>query len=78
MNHGVPEKLKEGMMDALKRFFDLTEEEKREYADTHVLNPIRYGVSFNTAKEDVRYWRDYLKVTMHPVFASPTKPVDFR
>ncbi|ONK60868.1 uncharacterized protein A4U43_C08F23550 [Asparagus officinalis] len=77
VNHGVPEKFREGMMDALKGFFDLTEEEKKEYADTHVLNPIRYGTSFNTAKEDVRYWRDYLKVTTHPEFVSPTKPDGF-
>ncbi|XP_077213203.1 2-oxoglutarate-dependent dioxygenase 19-like isoform X2 [Tasmannia lanceolata] len=78
VNHGVPECLRERMLDACHAFFDLTDEEKREYAGKHVLDPIRCGTSFNASVEKIFYWRDYLKVFVHPVFHSPDKPAGFR
>jgi len=78
VNHGVPDKLRDAMMETLKGFFDLPEEEKRDYADTHPMNPIRYGTSFNAKVDDVRYWRDYLKITTLPEFHCPAKPPEFR
>ncbi|XP_015576938.2 2-oxoglutarate-dependent dioxygenase 19 [Ricinus communis] len=75
INHGVPEKLMRSMIDACKGFFDLSEEEKQEYTGSHVLDPIRCGTSFNTSVEKVFCWRDFLKVFVHPVFHSPSKPV---
>ncbi|KAJ6850692.1 protein DMR6-LIKE OXYGENASE 1-like [Iris pallida] len=78
VNHGVPEKMREEMMDKFKGFFDLTPGEKGEYANTDVMNPIRHGTGFNTAVDDVRYWRSYLKTCVHPEFHSPTKPPGFR
>ncbi|KAJ4964978.1 hypothetical protein NE237_016827 [Protea cynaroides] len=77
INHGVPENLREEMLEACQRFFDLTEEEKREYADKHVLDPIRCGTSFNASVEKVFFWRDFLKVFVHPEFHSPVKPPGF-
>ncbi|CAA6658864.1 unnamed protein product [Spirodela intermedia] len=65
------------MLDAARGFFDLPEAEKREYAGNHVLDPIRCGTSFNPAVEDVKYWRDYFKLIVHPVFTSPSKPPGF-
>lgn len=78
INHNVPEKLMEMTMDACQRFFNLTEEEKREFAGKHVLDPIRCGTSFNASVEKVFFWRDFLKVFVHPEFHSPNKPVGFR
>ncbi|XP_010939711.3 2-oxoglutarate-dependent dioxygenase 19 [Elaeis guineensis] len=79
VNHGIPESLREAMLDSMMEFFDQTEEEKGEYARKHVMNPIRYGTSFNSTVEDVWYWRDYLRVFVHPVFYSPAKaPPSFR
>ncbi|XP_008812214.2 protein DMR6-LIKE OXYGENASE 2-like isoform X1 [Phoenix dactylifera] len=78
VNHGIPERLREAMLISMKEFFDQTEEEKGEYTGKHVMDPIRYGTSFNLTVDDVRYWRDYLKVFVHPILYSPAKPPSFR
>ncbi|XP_020090245.1 protein DMR6-LIKE OXYGENASE 2-like [Ananas comosus] len=80
VNHGVCEGLTEAMKQTFAEFFDLTAEEKGEYEDdgVRVMSPIRVGTSFNTAVDKVRYWRDYLKIIVHPVFHSPAKPPTFR
>ena len=36
INHDVPESLMTRMIEAFRGFFDLTEEEKREFQGTHV------------------------------------------
>ncbi|XP_020534030.1 protein DMR6-LIKE OXYGENASE 2 isoform X2 [Jatropha curcas] len=77
VNHGVPERVMESIIDACDGFFNLPEEEKQEYEGKHVLDPIRCGTSFNTAVEKVFSWRDFLKVFVHPVFHSPSKPAGF-
>lgn len=46
VNHGVPEKLREDMLKASQSFFDMPEEEKREYMVQDVLAPIKCGTSF--------------------------------
>lgn len=66
------------LMSRVQEFFDLPAEEKREYADTHPMNPIRYGTSFNPKVEDVKYWRDYVKIVTHPEFHCPAKPPKLR
>ncbi|GMI83761.1 Germination Insensitive to ABA Mutant 2, Gain-of-function in ABA-modulated Seed germination 2 [Hibiscus trionum] len=77
-NHGVPESLMKAIIEACRGFFDLTEEEKREFQGKHVLDPIRYGTSFNAAVDKILCWRDYLKIFQHPQFHSPNKPPAFR
>ncbi|GER55551.1 2-oxoglutarate (2OG) and Fe(II)-dependent oxygenase superfamily protein [Striga asiatica] len=61
VNHGIPEELTRGILEVAGEFFDLPEEEKPEFQPKNVLDPIRYGTSFNTAKEEVFCWRDFLK-----------------
>ncbi|KAB5516020.1 hypothetical protein DKX38_026668 [Salix brachista] len=78
INHGVPQKLLSSILDGCKGFFDLEEEEKQEFKGNHVLDPIRSGTSFNVSVEKAFYWRDFLKVFVHPVFYSPTKPAGLR
>ncbi|WOL19969.1 hypothetical protein Cni_G28771 [Canna indica] len=78
VNHGVPEALRGAVLDAAKDFFDMEEEKKAEYLGRHVLDPIRYGTSFNSTVEDVHYWRDYLKLFVHPEFHCPAKPPNLR
>ena len=58
------------MMEGTKGFFNLSDEEKREFQGK-VHDPIRYGSSFNTAVERVHCWRDFLKVFVHPEFHFP-------
>ncbi|KAJ0984651.1 hypothetical protein J5N97_003007 [Dioscorea zingiberensis] len=78
VNHGVPKSLMEAMLNTCMGFFNMREDEKQEYNEKHVLDPIRHGTSFNTSVDKVRYWRDYLKVFVHPDFHSPAKPSGFR
>jgi len=78
INHGVPESLTKAMTHACGEFFNLTEEEKREFGGKHVLDSIRCGTSFNASVDKVLFWRDFLKVFVHPQFHSPTKPAAFR
>ncbi|GAB4838418.1 hypothetical protein Ancab_027953 [Ancistrocladus abbreviatus] len=75
VNHGVPEGLMKAILDKCKEFFDLTTEEKREFEGKNVLDPIRCGTSFNLSAENVHFWRDFLKVIVHPQFNFPHKPL---
>lgn len=77
INHGVPVRLMKEMMDACERFFNQTEEEKREFEGRHVLDPIRYCTSFNALVDTASFWRDNLKLFVHPQFHSPNKPRGF-
>nr|BAO27778.1 F3H1 protein [Reaumuria trigyna] len=78
VNHGVSESLMSSMLNKFDEFFNLTAEEKLQFAEKHVLDPIRYGTSFNVLAEDSHFWRDYLKIVVHPQFHSPNKPTGFR
>ncbi|OWM87735.1 protein DMR6-LIKE OXYGENASE 2-like isoform X2 [Punica granatum] len=77
INHGVDEGLMNSMLEGCREFFDLTDEEKRVNEGKHVLDPIRYGTSFNASVDEVSLWRDYLKVIVHQEFHCPNKPADF-
>ncbi|KAF5448454.1 hypothetical protein F2P56_028989, partial [Juglans regia] len=78
INHGVPESQMKALIKACGEFFNLKEEEKQEFAGKHVLDSIRCGTSFNASVDKVLFWRDFLKVFVHPKFHSPTKPSGFR
>ncbi|KAJ0960685.1 hypothetical protein J5N97_001439 [Dioscorea zingiberensis] len=78
VNHGVPKSLMETMLNACMGFFNMREDVKQEYNGKHVFDPISHGTSFNSSVDNVRYWRDYLKVIVHPHFHSPAKPSGFR
>ncbi|KAK6945785.1 Non-hem dioxygenase N-terminal domain [Dillenia turbinata] len=78
-NHGIPEGMIKGMIEGLEDFFNLREEEKKEFRGKHVLDPIRCGTSsFNTSAEQVFFWRDFLRVFVHPDFHFPNKPLGVR
>ncbi|XP_076932765.1 2-oxoglutarate-dependent dioxygenase 19-like [Bidens hawaiensis] len=78
INHGVPESLMNMVIEKSREFFDLTDDEKKEFEEKSVLDPIRYGTSFNYKKDEILYWRDFLKVIVHPEFNCPNKPFGFR
>ncbi|KAJ0984650.1 hypothetical protein J5N97_003006 [Dioscorea zingiberensis] len=67
VSNGVPKRLMDEMLDACEGFFNLREDEKQVYNVKHVLvDPVRFGTSFNTSMEKIRYRRDYLKVFVRP------------
>ncbi|KAK3023243.1 hypothetical protein RJ639_044409 [Escallonia herrerae] len=49
VNHGMPKKLMDDMLQTSQSFFDLTEEEKGEYRGEQLFDPIKYGTSFNAS-----------------------------
>nr|CAB3481217.1 unnamed protein product [Digitaria exilis] len=78
INHGVPEELKEAMMETCKELFSLPEEEEAEYLEAGPMDPIRIGTGFFSVVDGVRYWRDYLKMFAHPELHCPAKPAKLR
>ncbi|KAH7524878.1 hypothetical protein FEM48_Zijuj06G0165900 [Ziziphus jujuba var. spinosa] len=78
INHGVPESLMKNMIDVCQGFFNLPEEEKKVYQSRNLLDPIKYGTSFNAEIDKVLLWRDFLKVISHPRFHSLPKPEGYR
>ncbi|RCV31541.1 hypothetical protein SETIT_6G186300v2 [Setaria italica] len=78
INHGVPEELKDAMMETCKELFSLPEEEKVEHLEAGPMDPIRIGTGFFSVVDGVRYWRDYLKLFAHPELHCPAKPAKLR
>lgn len=46
------------MLNVSERFFDLTEEETKEYAGKELFDPIRCGIGFNKGQGKMSLWRD--------------------
>ena len=44
INHGVSDSLRKAMIASFQEFFDLPEEEKKEFQGNHVLDPDRKSV----------------------------------
>jgi len=78
VNHGVPEELKEATMEACRELFSLREEEKAGYLEAGPMDPVRIGTGFFSVVDGVRYWRDYLKMFVHPELHCPAKPPNLR
>ncbi|KVH88355.1 Non-heme dioxygenase N-terminal domain-containing protein, partial [Cynara cardunculus var. scolymus] len=71
VNHGIPETLIHEMMNASNEFFNMTKEEKVEFAALGVLDPIRCSTGFNPVnKYKDSLWREYLRLIVHPEFHS--------
>ncbi|KAF3447279.1 hypothetical protein FNV43_RR12460 [Rhamnella rubrinervis] len=77
INHGVPQKVMDDMIRGSQGFFDLIDEEKHEYAGRALFEPIRWGTSFNATADKAFFWRDFLKVHVHPHFNAPKSPTGF-
>ncbi|MED6150773.1 hypothetical protein PIB30_075767 [Stylosanthes scabra] len=78
INHGVPETLREEVLMASHRFYDLPDEDRKQYEGRDIFPPIKCGTSFNVNMEKTFLWRDYLKCYVHPHFHAPYKPHGFR
>lgn len=79
-NHGISEKLYETLFEKWEEFNSMSDEEKQEFKMTKgIMDRIRFGSSnnFSSSTDKVRFWRDYLKLFVHPDFNSPHKPAGF-
>ncbi|KAJ9553649.1 hypothetical protein OSB04_017694 [Centaurea solstitialis] len=81
-NHGISNEVVSKMIDVSKRFFELPFEEREAYMSSNLYATVRYGTSFNQNNDGVFCWRDFLKLSCHPIqdFLShwPSSPVDLR
>ncbi|CAM0148608.1 unnamed protein product [Urochloa decumbens] len=87
VNHGVEGKIIGGMLDVAARFFDLPLAERERYMSADVRAAVRYGTSFNQARDAVLCWRDFLKLACDPqlmraddhvALTWPEEPADLR
>uniref|UniRef100_A0A1D1ZJI9 1-aminocyclopropane-1-carboxylate oxidase 10 n=1 Tax=Anthurium amnicola TaxID=1678845 RepID=A0A1D1ZJI9_9ARAE len=82
VNHGVPIEVIRDVIDATRRFFELPFEERAGYMSSDVFAPVRYGTSFNQNNDGVFCWRDFLKLSCHPLPRVlphwPCTPADLR
>ncbi|KAI4341319.1 hypothetical protein MLD38_026054 [Melastoma candidum] len=82
VNHGIPEEVTRGIVEVSKKFFELPFEERSKYMSSDMYSPVRYGTSFNQSKDKVFCWRDFLKLTCHPMEKVlphwPSSPPDMR
>lgn len=82
VNHGVDGDVTGGMLDVARRFFELPLAERARYMSADVRAAVRYGTSFNQAKDAVLCWRDFLKLVCRPaaevVPLWPQQPADLR
>ncbi|CAO2169972.1 unnamed protein product [Urochloa humidicola] len=84
VNHGVAGAGGK-MLEVAARFFALPAAERERYMSADVRAPVRYGTSFNQARDKVLCWRDFLKLACHrPLPPShvastwPDQPADLR
>lgn len=83
VNHGVQREMIAGLLDVARRFFELPLAARARYMSSDVRSPVRYGTSFNQAKDPVLFWRDFLKLaSCQPLDATvaswPDEPADLR
>ncbi|KAJ6792252.1 protein DMR6-LIKE OXYGENASE 2 [Iris pallida] len=82
VNHGIDSELVSRMASVGKRFFELPFEERVKYMTNDVRTPVRCGTSVNQVIDSVFYWRDFLKLTCHPLDSVlpywPSSPLDLR
>ncbi|CAK8560563.1 unnamed protein product [Lathyrus sativus] len=82
VNHGVPEKVVDDMMNVSKEFFNMSETERMKSYSEDPLKTTRLSTSFNVKTEKVSNWRDFLRLHCHPledyVHEWPANPPSFR
>ncbi|CAL0316937.1 unnamed protein product [Lupinus luteus] len=67
VNHGIRDDVLNNMLDVSSRFFNLPFEERAKYITSDVRAAVRYGTSFNQAKDSVFCWRDFFKLLCNPL-----------
>ncbi|KAJ7545948.1 hypothetical protein O6H91_08G017500 [Diphasiastrum complanatum] len=66
INHGVPVRVVEQMMDVARRFHELPTEEKMVHYSAYPSEPHRFQTIFNLEKQTVLEWRDNLEQKCYP------------
>ncbi|XP_020571629.1 LOW QUALITY PROTEIN: protein DMR6-LIKE OXYGENASE 2-like [Phalaenopsis equestris] len=82
VNHGIPSESLLSLLSSARRFFELSCEEREKYMSNDIRAPVRYGTSFNQLQDGVFFWRDFLKLSCHPLLTFlpfwPSSPPQLR
>ncbi|KAK7268279.1 hypothetical protein RIF29_20975 [Crotalaria pallida] len=82
VNHGIPKKLLDDVMQVAREFFELPIEDKAAIYSDDPKQGCRLHTSIDYANEDVHYWRDVLTLPSHPLEQHiqnwPNKPTRYR
>ena len=82
INHGVPEKLLQDVLDVTKEFFELPAEDKAVIFSDDPKQSYSLYTSIDYMNEETNYWRDALKHPCHPLEEHiqfwPQKPAQYR
>ncbi|KAJ7545954.1 hypothetical protein O6H91_08G017900 [Diphasiastrum complanatum] len=82
INHGVPKHVLQDMIEVGHEFFNLPLEDKMSYYSDDLSQPVRFGTSYNPAKETILEWRDVLRhpgsISPEAVQLWPEKPESYR
>ena len=83
VNHGVPERLMEDMMNVAREFFEMPVQDRAGLYSEDQKKDVHICTSFNRTKEEVLNWRDCLRlVCQYPLEESveswPQKPANYR
>ncbi|KAI4297448.1 hypothetical protein L6164_037339 [Bauhinia variegata] len=78
INHGIPENVKNSMLEYVEQFFKLPEEEMRKFQGKNVMDPVRCGTRSLNNGPGRTISRGYIKLIVHPEFHFPDKPAGYR
>lgn len=82
INHGIPEKTINAMLQVCDEFFNMPVEEKARYYSDDLSKAFLLNSSTTYDKDETRYWRDYLRLVCYPIEEVidqwPEKPENFR
>ncbi|XP_040992616.1 flavanone 3-dioxygenase 3-like [Juglans microcarpa x Juglans regia] len=82
INHGIPPSVMKDALDAATEFFNLPLEEKMLHASANVHEPVRYGTSLSHDRDEIHFWRDFIKHYSHPIsnwiHLWPSNPPSYR
>ncbi|PKA63698.1 Flavonol synthase/flavanone 3-hydroxylase [Apostasia shenzhenica] len=81
-NHGISQQVMANMLDVSREFFKLPPSDRPTTSSDDLSAAVRLSTSFNVATEEVRCWRDFLRLHCHPLEDVlpqwPSKPPSFR
>ena len=66
VNHGIAERVLEGMLEAARGFHELSKEVKTDYYTRELMRKVKYGSNFDLYESRFANWRDTLFCVMGP------------
>ncbi|PRQ36507.1 putative deacetoxyvindoline 4-hydroxylase [Rosa chinensis] len=66
VNHGIPKRVLEGMLEAARGFHELPREAKAEYYSRELMRKVKFGSNFDLYQSRFANWRDSLFCVMGP------------